>query len=81
MPIKSYNVKKQDVSVVIEGHFTPFWCIGIGIGVGKSRIKYVLSYLSQAVSEKRASELLRSMVAPKIFFSGLPTDNYFEINV
>ena len=43
---------------MIEGHFTPFWCIGIG----KSRIKDVLSYLSQAVSEKRASELLHSMV-------------------
>ena len=47
------------MSVVIEGHFTPFWCIGIG----KSRIKDVLSYLSQAVSEKRASELRQSMVA------------------
>ena len=66
---------------MIEGHFTPFWCIGIGTGVGKSRIKDVLSHLSQAVSEKRASELLPSMVAPKIFFSGLPTDNFFEINV
>ena len=59
LPIKSYNVKKQDVSVVIEGHFTPFWCIGIAT----SRIKDVLSHLSQAVSEKRASELLHSMVA------------------
>ena len=59
LPIKSYNVKKQDVSVVIEGHFTPFWCIGIAT----SRIKDVLSHLSQAVSEKRASELLHSMIA------------------
>ena len=59
LPIKSYNVKKQDVSVVIEGHFTPFWCIGIAT----SRIKDVWSHLSQAVSEKRASELLHSMVA------------------
>ena len=48
---------------MIEGHFTPFWCIDIGTGVGKSRIKDVLSHLSQAVSEKRASELLPSMVA------------------
>ena len=47
------------MSIVIEGHFTPFWYIGIG----KSRIKDVLSYLSQAVSEKRASELRHSMVA------------------
>ena len=61
LPIKSYNVKKQNVSVVIEGHFTPFWCIGIAT----SRIKDVLSHLSQGVSEfeKRASELLHSMVA------------------
>ena len=59
LPIKSYNVKKQDVSAVIEDHFTPFWCIGIAT----SRIKDVLSHLSQAVSEKRASELLHSMVA------------------
>ena len=44
---------------MIEGHFTPFWYIGIAT----SRIKDVLSYLSQAVSEKRASELLHSMVA------------------
>ena len=51
--------QKQDVSVVIEGHFTPLWCIGIG----KLRIKDVLSYLSQAVSEKRASELRHSVVA------------------
>ena len=56
LPIKN---KKQDVSVVIEGHFTPFWCLGIAT----SRIKDVLSHLSQAVSEKRASELLHSMVA------------------
>ena len=46
---------------MIDGHFTPFWCIGIGIG--KSRIKDVLSHLSQAVPEKRASELLHSMTA------------------
>ena len=46
---------------MIDGHFTPFWCIGIGIV--KSRIKDVLSHLSQAVSEKRASELLHSMIA------------------
>ena len=44
-----------------EGHFTPFWCIGIGIG--KLRIKDVLNHLSQAVLEKRASELLHSMIA------------------
>ena len=44
---------------MIEGHFTPFWYIGIAT----SRIKDVLSHLSQAVSEKRASELLHSMVA------------------
>ena len=48
---------------MIEGHFAPFWCIGIGTGIGKSRIKDVLSQLSQAVSEKRASELLHNMVA------------------
>ena len=46
---------------MIDGHFTPFWCIGIDIV--KSRIKDVLSHLSQAVSEKRASELLHSMIA------------------
>ena len=40
------------------------------------RIKDVLSHLSRAVPEKRASDLLR----PKIFFSGPPADNYFEIN-
>ena len=59
LPFKSYNVKKQDVSVVIEAHFMSFWCIG----KATSRIKDVLSHLSQAVSEKRASELLHSMVA------------------
>ena len=41
------------------------------------RIKDVLSHLSQAVSVKRASE----WPLPKIFYSGLPADNYFEINV
>ena len=41
------------------------------------RIKDVLSRLSQAVSVKRASAVL----LPKIFYSGLPADNYFEINV
>ena len=40
------------------------------------RIKDVLSHLSRAVPEKRASDLLR----PKIFFPGTPADNYFEIN-
>ena len=35
------------------------------------RINNVLSHLSQAVSVKR----------PKIFYSGLPADNYVEINV
>ena len=44
------------------------------------RIKDVLSHLSQAVSEKRASDLRIVWRLPKIFFSGLPTDNYFEIN-
>ena len=39
------------------------------------RIKDVLSHLSQAVSVKRASELLHSMAASKDFFY------YFEINV
>ena len=59
LPIKSYNVKKKDVLVVIDCHFTPFWCIGIVT----LRIKDALSHLYQAVSEKRASELLHSMVA------------------
>ena len=39
------------------------------------RIKDVLSHLSQAVSVKRASELLHSMAASKDIFY------YFEINV
>ena len=59
--IKSYNVKKGCISSD-RGSFAPFWCIGIGTGIGKSRIKDVLSHLSKAVSEKRASELLHSMV-------------------
>ena len=45
------------------------------------RIKNVLSHLSQAVSVKRASDLLHSMAASKDLYSGLPADNYFEINV
>ena len=44
------------------------------------RIKDVLSHLSRAVSEKRASDLLHSMAASKDILSGLPADNYFEIN-
>ena len=44
------------------------------------RIKDVLSHLSQAVSEKSASDLLHSMAASKDILSGLPADNYFEIN-
>ena len=69
LPITPYNVKKQDVSVVIEGHFTPFWCIGIVT----SRIQDVLSHLSQAASEKRASELLHSMAASQdiLFWTSL----------
>ena len=43
------------------------------------RIKDVLSHLSRAVPEKRASDSLHSMAA-SIFFSGPPADNYFEIN-
>ena len=34
----------------------------------EQRIKDVLSHLSRAVSEKRASDLLHSMARPKIFF-------------
>ena len=44
------------------------------------RIKDVLSHLSRAVPEKRASDLLHSMAASKDIFSGSPADNYFEIN-
>ena len=44
------------------------------------RIKDVLSHLSRAVPEKRASDLLPSMAASKDILSGLPADNYFEIN-
>ena len=43
------------------------------------RIKDVLSHLSQAVSEN----LLNCCIVwplPKIFYSGLPADNYFEIH-
>ena len=36
------------------------------------RIKDVLSHLSQAVSEKRASDLLHSMAASKDIFSWTP---------
>ena len=45
------------------------------------RIKDVLSHLSRAVSVNRASDLLHSMAASKDLYSGLPADNYFEINV
>ena len=45
------------------------------------RIKDVLSHLSRVVSEKCAFHLLHSMAVSNIFFSGLPADNYFEINV
>ena len=61
LPIKSYNVKKGCISSD-RGSFGPFGCIGIGTGIGKSRIKDVLSHLSKAVSEKRSSELLHSVV-------------------
>ena len=44
------------------------------------RKKDVLRHLSRAVSGKRAFDLLHSAAAPKIFFSGLPEDNYYEIN-
>ena len=45
------------------------------------RIKDVLSHLSRAVPEKRASDLLHSMAASKdIFVSGPPADNYPEVN-
>ena len=44
------------------------------------RIKDVLNHLSRAVQEKRAFDLLHGMARLKIFFSGPPADNYFEIN-
>ena len=45
------------------------------------RIKDVLSHLSRAVSEKRASDLLHSMAASKDILFWTSADNYFEINV
>ena len=44
------------------------------------RIKDVLSHLSRAVPEKRASILLHSMAASKDILFWTPADNYFEIN-
>ena len=44
------------------------------------RIKDVLSHLSRAVPEKRASVLLHSMAASKDILFWTPADNYFEIN-
>ena len=45
------------------------------------RIKDVLSNISQAVSEKRASDLLHSMAASRDILFWTPADNYFEVNV
>ena len=45
------------------------------------RIKDVLSHLSRAVLEKRASDLLHSMAASKDILFWTSADNYFEINV
>ena len=44
-------------------------------------IKDVLSHLSQAVSEKRDSELLHSMAASNDILSGLPADNYAPLGL
>ena len=47
----------------------------------ETRIKDVLSNLSQALSNKeRASDLLHSMATSRDILSVLPTDSYFEIN-
>ena len=42
------------------------------------RIKDVLGNLSKTVSRKRASDLLHSMAAPKIFCFGPRVGKYFE---
>ena len=44
------------------------------------RIKDVLSHLSRAVSEIVLLYCCTIWPVPKIFFSGLPADNYFKIN-
>ena len=43
-------------------------------------IKDALSYLSKAVSKKRALISCIARQLQEIFYSGLPVDSYFEIN-
>ena len=45
------------------------------------RIKDVLSHLSRAVSEKRASDLLHSLAASRGILLWAPRVNYFKMNL